>query len=74
MKTNQWYSEAVVWASENGLVNGYSAALSAYAEEAMCWAYGTSAAKPVLSPKDPSTRAQIAAVICRYLQNITAEQ
>lgn len=112
----QWYSEAVAWASANGIVNGYTentfgtndaitrqdmvtilyrylqykkitpegaksidafadaADVSAYAVDAVCWAYGTELVKgtsdTTLSPKTNTTRAQVATVIFRYIENI----
>ena len=115
--TGQWYTDAVAWALENGIVRGYSDSLfgpndpitreqlaailyryaqykgydtaasadlsrytdlgqlSEWAQEAMAWANsegiisGTSAV--TLAPKDSATRAQVAALIMRFCENLT---
>ena len=114
-----WYTDAIAWASENGIVNGYTedtfgtndsisrqdmvtilyrylkykgvtpaegtaldaytdaASVSDYAKPAMQWAYAMGLIKgtsdTTLSPKDNCTRAQVATIILRYTENITAE-
>lgn len=113
----QWYSDAVAWASESGLVKGYTentfgtndsvtrqdmvtilyrylqykgmtpdgakeiadftdvGEVSAYALDAVKWAYGTGLVKgtsaTTLSPKAKATRAQVATIILRYIENIS---
>ena len=117
--TDTWYTDAILWASENGIVNGYTADtfgtndsisrqdmvtilyrylnykglelaegtaldsytdaadVSNYANGAMQWAYANGLIKgtsdTTLSPKDACTRAQVATIILRYTENITAE-
>lgn len=107
---NEWYTDAVIWAAENGIVNGTTpstfapnapvtreqlvtilyrydgetqteegaldgyadaASVSAYAKDAFAWAVangivnGTS--ETTLSPAATATRAQICAIMMRYL-------
>lgn len=112
----QYYSEAVAWASENGIVNGYddgnfgpddtitreqmaailyryagfqgydmsakadlsgfsdAGTVSGYAQEAIRWANaaglvsGTSTT--TISPKAGATRAQVAAILMRFCENV----
>ena len=110
----QWYTNAVIWAAANGIVNGYgsglfgpndpvtreqlaailyryavyggmtavtleenlgsfadTAQLSAYAIQAMNWAVGQgliNGSGSNLVPKAQATRAQVAAIIHRYLE------
>lgn len=108
----KWYSEAVAWASANGIVNGVDtqhfcpdaevtreqiavilwrmagcpraeAALSeytdgssvhAFAREAMAWAVDTELfrgdAAGTLRPNAPATRAEVAALMQRYLEQL----
>ncbi len=114
----EWYTDAIAWASTNGIVNGYTAdtfgtndsisrqdmvtilyrylrykgltpaagaaldaytdanMLSDYAKPAMEWANATGLVKgtsdTTLSPKDNCTRAQVATIILRYTENISA--
>ena len=113
----QWYSDAVAWASESGLVKGYTentfgtddsitrqdmvtilyrylqykgmtpdgakeiadftdaGEVSAYALDAVKWSYGTGLVKGTseraLSPRANTTRAQVATIILRYIENIS---
>ena len=115
----QWYTEAVAWASENGVVDGVgnnlfdpdgnvtreqiaaimyryagkkgydttkradlskypdAGQVSSYAKEALSWANaeglinGTNNGKgDVLDPKGSATRAQVATILMRYVENI----
>ena len=117
--SGQWYTEAVAWASENGVVDGVGNNLfepdgnvtreqiaaimyryagkkgydttkradlskypdegqvSSYAKEALSWANaeglinGTNNGKgDVLDPKGSATRAQVATILMRYVENI----
>ena len=117
--SGQWYTEAVAWASENGVVDGvgnnlfepdgnvtreqiaaimyryagkkgYDTAkradlskypdegqVSSYAKEALSWANaeglinGTNNGKgDALDPKGSATRAQVATILMRYVENI----
>ena len=110
-----WYSDAIVWATNNGIVNGYGGGLygpndpvtreqmatifyrysgckgyslvqgcyasfadagqvSQYAQDAMCWAVGNGLIvgdnNNMLYPKNNSTRAQIAVIMRRFVENI----
>lgn len=116
-----WYSKAVIWAAENGIVNGVSATafapndpitreqiatilyrytkakgydiadladlsgypdaskISPYAEEPMAWAVAAklisgsqNGNKIYLDPQGKAIRAQVAAIIVRYVANILA--
>ena len=113
----QWYSDAVAWASESGLVKGYNentfgtddsitrqdmvtilyrylqykgmtpdgakeiadftdaGEVSAYALDAVQWSYRTGLVKGTsertLSPRAKTTRAQVATIILRYIENIS---
>ena len=112
----QWYTDAVIWATRNGIVNGYdngkfgtddnvtreqmatilyryaqncgydttaradlngytdAAKISSYAQEAMSWANamglinGRTAAS--LAPTGTATRAEVAAIFHRFVENI----
>lgn len=112
----QWFADAVVWASANGIVSGYDqgmfkpdaavtreqlaailyrysqykgyncsisgnisgfkdvAQVSSYAMDSMRWAMGNGLISGVgnneLSPKGNATRAQVAAILMRYHNNI----
>ena len=114
-----WYTDAVVWAAENGIVTGVAGGIfdpdgaitreqmatilyrytqykgltlndgdytdefpdidivSTYAAEAMRWANAEGLingvinnGKVTLAPKDKATRAQVAAILMRYVQNV----
>ena len=111
VKEGQWYTDAIVWAAENGIVAGvtettfaptaditreqiavilyrYTKAekveedkladfpdagnVSGYAVDAMNWAVAEgliSGSDGKLLPKDTATRAQIASILMRFLQN-----
>ena len=117
--SGQWYTEAVAWASENGVVDGVgnnlfdpdgnvtreqiaaimyryagkkgydttkradlskypdAGQISSYAKEALSWANaeglinGTNNGKgDILDPKGSATRAQVATILMRYVENI----
>ncbi len=62
--------------SDNANLSGYTdaSAVSAYAQTAMSWAVGAGLLQGVsqdqLSPQGPATRAQVAAILMRFCQNI----
>ncbi len=110
-----WYSNAVLWASQNSIVNGYGNGLfgtndattqqqltvmlwrkagarvldrekyasaegienqaSDWAFDAVVWAKaeGLIADLDTYAPKDPATRAQVADMVCRYLQRVETD-
>lgn len=116
VQAGQWYTDAVAWASENGIVNGYSEsafgtnddvtreqiatimkkyadykkfdtkkrndlaqfsdkdAVSSWATEAMSWAVGdgllTGRTTESLAPKGTASRAEVATILKRYMENV----
>jgi len=115
VKSGQWYTDAVVWAADNGVVTGvgnnkfnpngnitreqmaailyrYANAngintsasvslnsfpdgnkVSAYAKDAICWAVAEgliNGSDGKLMPQGNATRAQVAAILMRFIQNV----
>ncbi len=116
VNSGQWYTDAVIWASSNGIVSGYgdslfgtndsitreqlavilynyakykgydvtataaltafndTASISSWARAAMAWANAEGLINGIsntsLSPKGNATRAQVATILMRFIQNI----
>ena len=83
VKTGTWYTDAVAWAAQNGIVvsqradlSGFvdAGTISTYAQEALSWANAQGLVlgfeDDSLRPQGTATRAQIAAVLMRFCETV----